>query len=381
MLPAASTRSTDRPPAPMSSSPTHVLHVSPALFGERGLWGGGERYAVELARAQSRIVPTRLLTMGSKADRWTDDVLDVQVLQERFRYKGHELNSLSEQLIRHIAGSRFVHIHQYNTMLTSVCLLLASALRRPAFVTDHGGSSPNLNRRLSAHRLVRRYLAVSEYARNYLPELADRTTVVYGGVDVSRFRLRADPPRREHSVVCVARIMPQKGIDVLIRAVDALTSVTIYGRPYDETYKAHLERLAEGKRIEFVHNASDAEVVAAMQTAKVLVLPSVYRTYDGHSSPNAEYLGLALIEAMACGTPVIGTRVGGIPELIDNARNGLLVEPGDPDQLRAAIDDVLGAGADQWQQLSRACVRMVEEKFTWRGIAQRCLEEYEAHST
>jgi glycosyltransferase involved in cell wall biosynthesis len=361
----------------MSPSHTHVLHVSPALFGERGSWGGGERYAVELARAQSQIVPTRLLTVGLKADRWNDDLLEVQVLQGRWRYKDHELNSLSEQLIRHIAESRIVHIHQYNTMLTSVCLLLAKALRRPAFVTDHGGSSPNLNRRLSAHRLVRRYLAVSRYATSFFPELADRTTVVYGGVDVSRFRPRADPSRREHSVVCVARIMPHKGIDVLVRAVDASTQVSIYGRPYDEIYQAHLERLAEGKRIEFIHNASDADVAAAMQTAKVLVLPSVYRTYDGGSAPNAEYLGLALIEAMACGTPVVGTRVGGIPEVIDNARNGFLVEPGDPDQLRAAIDDVLGAGADRWQQLSRACLRLVEEKFTWRGIAERCLAEYE----
>jgi glycosyltransferase involved in cell wall biosynthesis len=353
-----------------------ILQVTPTLFGADGAWGGGERYPVELARAQSEMARTRLVSVGAQANRWHDGGLDVTVLPVRHRWKGYELNVLSERLVGLIARSRVVHVHQYNTALTSLCLLVGAALRKPVFVTDHGGSAPSLNARLRLHRLVRRYLSVSEYAINFFPQLADRSAVIHGGVDTRRFQPPPCDGRRARQVVYVGRMLPHKGLDILIEALDGELPLHLYGAHYDAAYRARLGELAAGKNVVFHHGASDAEVVHAIQRSRVAVLPSVYRTYDGGEAPNAEYFGLVLAEAMACGTPVVGTRVGGIPEVVADGVTGRVVEPSDVQALRAAILDIIDAPDQRWSEWSDACVERVARNFTWRTVAERCMRFY-----
>jgi glycosyltransferase involved in cell wall biosynthesis len=353
-----------------------VLQITPTLFGEDGYWGGGERYPVELARAQSEFATTRLVSLGLEARRWNDRGLDVTVLQARHRWRGHELNALSERLVSLIASSRVVHVHQYNTALTSFCLLTAAVLRTPVFVTDHGGSAPSLNARLRLHHLVRGYLSVSAFAIGFFPELADRAMVINAGVDTSRFTPPEPSRRRQRRVVYVGRIMPHKGLDVLLRALQGAAPLHIYGHAYDRDYLVYLQALAADHEVTFHHAAADAEVVRALQDSRVAVLPSVYQTYDGRPAPNAEYFGMALAEAMACGTPVVGTRVGGIPEVVPDGLGGRIVEAGDAAALRASILEILDSPKEQWGAWSRACVERVHQRFTWRSVARSALQAY-----
>jgi glycosyltransferase involved in cell wall biosynthesis len=359
-------------------SRVRVLHVSPVLFGDRGTWGGGERYAIELARAIAREVPTRFLNVGPSEARGSlrEGDLELVTIPERVRWKGHELNALSEQLFTQIAAADIVHVHQYNTALTSVCIAISATLRRPCYVTDHGGSAPNENRRLRLSRLVTGHLAVSQNAISFFPELASKSTVIYGGVDTGRFH---PPPLgriRDAKVVFVGRLLAHKGVDVLLDAVPPGVQVEIYGRVYDPVYERHLLDLARGKDVRFIADATDDQIVAAVQSARVATLPSVYETYDQRAAPKAEYLGLVLIEAMACGTPIVGTRVGGIPEVIDDGRTGLLVPPSDPVALRQAIETLLWADDSRWNAFSAACLGAVKERFTWHAVARRCLDAY-----
>lgn len=104
-----------------------------------------------------------------------------------------------------------------------------------------------------------------------------------------------------------------------------------------------------------------------MAVATVFVLPSIVdRTGD------TEGLGLVLLEAMACGTPVIGTNVGGIPYIIENGVNGFLVEQKKPGQLAKGIiklfDEELG------QTIGEAGKKYIEENFTWNIITEKCIK-------
>jgi glycosyltransferase involved in cell wall biosynthesis len=353
-----------------------VTHVSPAAFGADGLWGGGERYPLELARAMSRRVSTRLVVFGRQAKRYRLADLEVCQLPIRTLWKGGSVNPLSELLPICVGRTRCLHAHQYHSVVTNLCLVLGRAGRRPVFCTDLGGSSYNYADRLSLERLLAAFLPVSEFSTRFFPQLADRTaSAVYGGVDVTRFHPGSG--ERERQVVYVGRLLPHKGIDVLLRAVDDRTRVRIFGRPYDGAYRAELERLAAGKDVVFHERASDEEIVEAYRRSRVAVLPSVYRDSRGQSHPWSELLGLVVLEAMACGTPVVASRVGGIPEILEDGETGYLVAPGDSAALGDRIAELLDP-TPRWHAMSTRSVETIRERFTWDHVAERCLTAYQA---
>jgi glycosyltransferase involved in cell wall biosynthesis len=104
--------------------------------------------------------------------------------------------------------------------------------------------------------------------------------------------------------------------------------------------------------------------------------PSVDVTCDGRRIPIVELLGLAALEAMASGTPVVGSRIGGLPEVAEHRVTGLLVEPGDGDGVRAALDELVG---DRMlaARLGRNARERALERFTWDACAKHCLAAYE----
>jgi glycosyltransferase involved in cell wall biosynthesis len=139
----------------------------------------------------------------------------------------------------------------------------------------------------------------------------------------------------------------------------------------------HLRGLAAGKRVEFVTDADDSQMVHELQTATVAALPSVYTTREGAVSAVPELFGLAAAEAMACATPVIATSVGSLPEVVDNGVTGWVVPPNDVAALRTsmqvALKDSVTASA-----FGAAGRHRVEELFTWEAVARRCFTGYTA---
>jgi len=349
-----------------------VVCVAPVLFGARGMVGGGERYALELARALSRQVGTRLVTFGPRRARYRLGALEIFVLPNRVASRD-SLNPISEMLVAAFAGARVVHAHQYETAATNASLLLARVLGKRAFVTDHGLEARNLAEPLRLHHLVNRFLAVSRFSAGFYPALLDRCRVIFGGVDTSVFRPDGSDRRREVSYV--GRLLPHKGVHVLVEAIPAGVPLHLFGRAHDPSYRRELNRLAEGKDVTFHESATDEDILAGYRRSRVTVLPSVYESSHGLPTPKSELLGLTLLEAMACGTPVICARTGGMPEIVEEGETGFVVPRGDPEALRGALLSLL-ADDSRWKRMSVAAADCVLRRFTWDRVAERCLESY-----
>jgi starch synthase len=106
-----------------------------------------------------------------------------------------------------------------------------------------------------------------------------------------------------------------------------------------------------------------------------VVLPSVYRDREGRETLVPELLGQTLLEAMACGTPVVCTRVASLPEVVEDGVSGIIVPPNDPPALGAAIrwlrDHPVEAG-----RMGTAGRARVLERFTWDRVVRQCLAIY-----
>jgi glycosyltransferase involved in cell wall biosynthesis len=176
-------------------------------------------------------------------------------------------------------------------------------------------------------------------------------------------------------VLFVGRLLPHKGIDDLIRAVEAGWELVIMGRPYQPEYFALLQGLAADKNVRFVTDASDEDLVRAYQEAAVTVLPSVYRDTYGVHHEIPELLGLVLLESMACGTPAICTDVGGMPEFVEEGVTGFVVPPNSPGALRERIA-FLVENPQEAARMGQRGRETVARRFTWRAVAERCLQAY-----
>jgi starch synthase len=204
----------------------------------------------------------------------------------------------------------------------------------------------------------------------------ERVVVIHNGVDAEAFarterrealgRHRVRPPY----VLFVGRISEQKGIFQLLEAARALPEgvqlVLCASSPDTPELLARLEAAVAGRPAVRWINAMlpVAEVVELYSHAAVFACPSIYEPF-----------GLINLEAMACGTPVVASRVGGIPEVVVDGETGWLVEPGDPAALAEALRRAL-ADPERARRMGEAGRRRVEAHFSWDRIAERTLEVY-----
>jgi glycosyltransferase involved in cell wall biosynthesis len=343
------------------------------------LFGGGERYPLELARAFAQEVDCELITFGRSARVVTEPGgLRIRVLRPWARLRGHPAHPVHPALPAALAGADVVHTHHLRSAPSRVAAVAAKIAGRPLVVTDHGLGGGGWWGMLP--RLFDRFLVVSRYSAATLEVPRERTAVIYGGADAARYH----PPRpngEREGVLFVGRLTPHKGVDLLIRAVPPDVPLTIVGtgghdpRPPGSAYPELLARLARGRRVRFVTGADDAEVAALYRRAAVVCLPSVQVTCYGQHVRISELLGLAAIESMASGTPVICSRLGGLVEVVQHGETGFLVEPGNVTELRDRIRAVL-ADRRLARSLGDNARRLAVEQFTWQACAHRCLAAY-----
>ncbi|MEU9442278.1 glycogen synthase [Streptomyces sp. NPDC048304] len=195
------------------------------------------------------------------------------------------------------------------------------------------------------------------------------------GTDDALTRHGIDPARPY--VLFVGRITRQKGVPHLLRAVrdidPGVQVVLCAGAPdtpeIDREFRELFEELSRVRAGVFwiPQMLPRPEVIQLLTRAAVFVCPSVY-----------EPLGIVNLEAMACGTPVVASRVGGIPEVVDDGRTGLLVDVDDDFEpgLARALDTVLG-DPDAARRMGEAGRRRAAGEFGWDAVARRTAALYE----
>ncbi len=272
-------------------------------------------------------------------------------------------------LVSALAKSRrrrfdIVHAH-YAAPQGVLGLILKRLLRIPLVVTVHGTDINYLGRRRLTRAVIARVLqgadvvvAVSRHLKREAEALgAERVKVIYNGVEVPA----EAEGEREPIVLFVGSLVRQKGVDVLLRAFRRVKEripkarLVIVG---DGQQRAKLEKMCKKMGLKDVHfEGTKSELSGYYSKAKVLALPS-----------RAEGFGLVALEAMAHGTPVVASEVGGIPEVVADGETGFLVKPEDADALAEALTEVL-RNRKLWERLSSASRRRAAE-FSWDAAAE-----------
>lgn len=305
-----------------------IAYLTPLYFGDESYVGGGERYPLNLATGVAESsegeFEVELLSYGPRPLRRTiAPGVRLRVMQADY-LPPNPLDAVSWELPDALGSADLIHLQQSFTRGSEVGIVLGKLLGKPICATDHGGPSSQLGLQFKSLDLVDHLICQSQFAAD-MTRTRTPITVVKGGVDGRQFAPPHPRPKRDR-VLCVARLLPHKGIDRLIEALPPDIPLTCCGRPYHPEYFAHLRRLADGKQVEFITDASDDLIRELYGRAWVNVLPSQYKDCYGQTYLAPELMGLTLLEAMACGTPVICSRVGAMPEFVHDGETGFVFD-------------------------------------------------------
>ncbi len=369
-------------------NPPRVVHIVPALFGWENVFGGAERFALELARAMARRVPTTLISFGAKSTRLRLDDLDVRVLKNWIHFRRFKFNPLTPMLMPHLASADIIHIHQPETLAASLALPLARLTGKKIFSTHLGGGGFGLHQIFNVTNWYHGHLHLSTFSQKAFghDDLATARPIL-AGVDTDQFVPDPNVPR-DGGPVFVGRLLPHKGINYLIEAMDPDIPLTIVGRHWSHARKFDqlLSELSRGKNIHFIEGKTyepgtwapegDNTIIReACQKALCIVLPSVHETVFGEHYGIPELLGLVLLEGMACGAPALVTDVCSLPEVVKDGVTGFIVPPNDAGALREKIR-WLWEHPEEARAMGQAARQYVLDHFTWDRTVNRCFEAY-----
>jgi glycosyltransferase involved in cell wall biosynthesis len=360
----------------VTPSGPRVVHLVAALFDDGiGIIGGGERYALELARHMAERTPTRLVTFGPVTDTRTVGNLRVDIVRRAWCVSGRVTNSIGPGLFRLLRNADVIHCYNKNLVFTRAAAAFGRFSGKRVFVTDLGGSYGGTINRIGREEWFHRQLHISRFSEDLAGDTGSSTSeVILGGVDATRFVPSSDRGEPDR-VLFVGRLLPHKGVDTLIAALPSDMCLEVVGRPYDATYYRELRALATGKRVAFLTDIDDANLVAAYQRAACVVLPSVYTSMYGRTTRFPELLGQTLLEGMACAKPVICSSAGSMPELVEDGVNGFVVPPGNVESLNEKLRWIRDH-PDSARSMGAAGRERALTMFSWESVVDRCLNAY-----
>lgn len=291
--------------------------------------------------------------------------------------------------LRLTANRDYDVIHYYFSLPTGLLRFLPGKHRKiPYIVSLRGSDVPNYdeyNKNLQkAHNVLMpvtktiwgeaaRVVALSTDLKNSALESDStvRIDIVPNGIESELFvfdpSIRAQRTDDKLQLICVARLIERKGIQHLLQAMAELDDsvfLTVVGEGnYMSELQAESTRLGVDNKVRFYGYCPREKLVRLYNRSDAFVLPSM-----------AESFGMVFVEAMSCGLPVMGARIGGVPDIIKED-NGILVEAGSVSDIKAAILRFAG-DAQLREQMGLTNRKKAVENYAWRSVADAYVAIY-----
>jgi glycogen synthase len=346
--------------------------------------GGIEVFVDALARRlRHRSIETVVITddnFGHLPERETLNDIVIHRLAFSGALETHNISkplAVLHQLVEVLETERPDLVHMHSAVQWSAWyverLLKKRSMTPPFVVTQHGSLEP-----IDCLTVVRDLLlradaltAVSKAALGSAVQFCGRTaysTVIYNGIEKHDDVVRVDRPGARYGLLCVGRLEHQKGYDVAIAALakalanglDADLTLVGYGKDHKYLQQAAID-LDVADRVYFVGTRDHRSALEAIASCSLLLVPS--RSREGFS--------LVAAEAALSGVPCIASRLGGLPEVVEDGVTGVLVEPDNPDALASSIVSLL-RDEQLRKTIGANAQRIGREKFDM----DRCVEDY-----
>jgi glycosyltransferase involved in cell wall biosynthesis len=280
----------------------------------------------------------------------------------------------SRQVVERLRGTPVIGVHAY--FAHAPAAVAAHAARRlgvPYSFSMHARDARKVARS-ELHERARAAACVIACNEDVAGELRGGGTpveLVPHGVDLGRFEAAPPADGGTLRVLSVARLVEKKGIAVLVEAAAALRvpfRLCVVGEgPLAASLALAARRAGLGDRVEFCGALTHHELPRAYADAHVVAVPSVR-----DSSDDRDGLPNVVLEAMACGRPVVASAVGAIPSAVRDGETGLLTRPGDAAGLGSALARLAGNSALR-TRLGHAARALVERRFELEGCTARLL--------
>lgn len=291
-------------------------------------------------------------------------------------------------------GVQHLHAH-FGSDAATVALLASRLSRIPFSFTAHARDiyhtyvDPETDARMRRAKMAEASFVatVSEFNKAYLTDLAGagspaRIERIYNGIDLERFAFAGAGGRADNEVLAVGRLIEKKGFFDLIEAHRLLAgrgvgmhTVIIGDGPLQGAIEARIATAGLVGQVELLGALPQRAVMARMRHATVMALPCIIA-----ESGDRDGLPTVLLEALAIGLPAVSTTVAGVPEIIADGADGLLVAPGAPPALADAIAALL-ADANQRARFAAAGRRKAEQLFSLTANVELLRREFERSVT
>lgn len=311
------------------------------------------------------------------------------------RLKGDEITKIyTTFLLKTIEAVRafrpdVIHVHHLS-FIAPVARYVKAFFEPRYVITSHGSDLHYLKEDkryygliYDAVRIARQITANSKFTTKLFIEMfgeefAGKTRTIYGGVNLKMGKGKNDFSSvdkeynlaKKRVVLFSGRLTKQKGARYLVEAAEKIRAeILIVG---DGPERRSLEELVKKRSLKNVH------LLGYLSREEEKKLEKLYRRADVYVAPSVwdEPLGLGILEAMACKTPVVATQRGGIPVAVTDGVSGFLVEPKDISQLVEKVNLLL-EDKNLRKAMGKEARATVEEKFGWDKIAEEFYQMYE----